>query len=62
VMPSVVLGPGEYTLSVAVHDSDGTMVVDKKERVITFRVGTDLPFTGVTDLLGSWSDPQFGVS
>jgi len=62
VMPSVVLGPGEYTLSVAVHDSDGTMVVDKKERVITFRVGTDLPFTGVTDLLGSWSDPQFGDS
>jgi ABC-2 type transport system ATP-binding protein/lipopolysaccharide transport system ATP-binding protein len=62
VMPSVILGPGEYTLSVAVHDSDGTMVVDKKERVITFRVGTDLPFTGVTDLLGSWSDPQFGGS
>lgn len=60
VMPSVVLGPGEYSLSVAVHDSDGTMVVDKRERVITFRVGTDLPFTGVTDLLGTWSDPQFG--
>jgi hypothetical protein len=38
------------------------MVVDKKERVITFRVGTDLPFTGVTDLLGSWSDPKFGGS
>ena len=60
VMPSVVLGPGEYTLSVAVHDADGTMVIDKKERVLTFRVGTDLPFTGVTDLMGTWSDPVFG--
>jgi hypothetical protein len=59
-MPAVVLGPGEYTLSVAVHDADGTMVIDKKERVLTFRVGTDLPFSGVTDLMGTWTEPAFG--
>jgi hypothetical protein len=62
VMPMVVLGPGEYSLSVAVHDADGTMVIDKKERVITFRVGTDLPFAGITDLLGTWTEPEFGSS
>ena len=58
-IPSLLLGRGEYALSVAVHDTDGTMVIDKKERIVTFRVDTDLPFSGVTDLLGDWRSASF---
>ena len=55
-IPSLVLGPGEYHLTVAVHDHDGTAVIDKKERVVTFRVATDEPVFGMVDLMGSWSE------
>lgn len=57
-VPSLALGPGEYHLTVAVHDHDATSVLDKKERVITFRVATDDPVYGMVDLMGAWSDMQ----
>jgi lipopolysaccharide transport system ATP-binding protein len=57
-IPSLVLGPGEYSLTVAAHDHDGTAVLDKKERVVTFRVATDLPIYGMVDLMGSWGELQ----
>ena len=53
-IPSLTLGPGEYSVTVAVHDTDGTMVIDKKERVVTFRVETDDPVYGMVDLMGEW--------
>lgn len=55
VVPSVPLGPGEYQMTVAVHDVHGTMVLDKRERVVTFRVHATKPLYGLVDLSGSWS-------
>jgi len=57
---SLALGPGEYTITAAVHDAQGTMVVDKKERVITFRIEADEPLLGLVDLGGEWGGLQSG--
>jgi ABC-2 type transport system ATP-binding protein/lipopolysaccharide transport system ATP-binding protein len=55
-IPSLSLGPGEYSVTVAVHDHDATAVLDKKERVVTFRVATDEPVFGLVDLMGEWGE------
>ena len=55
VVPSLPLGPGEYQMTVAVHDVHGTMVLDKRERVVTFRVNATKPLYGLVDLSGTWS-------
>ena len=54
-IPKLALGPGEYSLTVAAHDHDGTAVLDKRERVVTFRVATDEAVFGLVDLMGTWS-------
>jgi len=54
-IPRLALGPGEYSMTVAVHDHDGTAVLDKRERVVTFRVSTDEAVFGLVDLMGTWS-------
>jgi lipopolysaccharide transport system ATP-binding protein len=54
-MTHLPLGPGEYTFSVAIHDTNGMTVLDKKMRFARLKVqpGSDLVH-GVVDLLGQW--------
>jgi hypothetical protein len=55
---SLVLGPGQYTFSVAAHDHSGTAVLDKRERFLTLRVqpGTFI-VNGLVEMMGSWIPP-----
>jgi homopolymeric O-antigen transport system ATP-binding protein len=57
-MAELVLGPGQYTLSVAAHDHTGTTVLDKRERILTLRVQPG-PFivNGLVEMMGSWRAP-----
>jgi ABC-type polysaccharide/polyol phosphate transport system ATPase subunit len=57
---ALALGPGEYSLSAAIHDKDAMIVLDKRERVLTFRVDKDEPTAGMVDLLGEWRDLELG--
>jgi hypothetical protein len=54
-----VLGPGQYTLSVAAHDHSGTTVLDKRERFITLRVqpGPHI-VNGMVSLMGAWETTE----
>ena len=51
----VIVGQGEYTISAAIHDKDAIVVLDKRERVRTFRVDSDEPVAGIIDPRGSWA-------
>ena len=57
-MDELVLGPGQYTLSVAAHDHSGTTVLDKRERFITLRVqpGSHIVY-GLVSMMGTWEAP-----
>ncbi len=54
-MDELVLGPGQYTLSVAAHDHAGTTVLDKRERFLPLRVqpGAHLVY-GLVEMMGTW--------
>jgi ABC-type polysaccharide/polyol phosphate transport system ATPase subunit len=54
----LVLGPGQYTFSVAAHDHTGTTVLDKRERFLNLRVqpGAHVVY-GLMDMLGTWEPP-----
>ena len=52
---SLVLGPGQYTFSVAAHDHSGTTVLDKRERFLTLRVQPGaFIVNGLVEMMGSW--------
>jgi homopolymeric O-antigen transport system ATP-binding protein len=57
-MDELVLGPGQYTLSVAAHDHTGTTVLDKRERFLPLRVqpGSHLVY-GLVEMMGTWEPP-----
>ena len=42
--------------SAKAQDINATAVLDKKERVVTFRVATDEPVFGLVDLMGEWGE------
>lgn len=56
----LVLTPGEYVLSVAVHDSHGLVRFHHRERAYSLKVQAgDDPFgAGAIDLLGRWTVPS----
>jgi hypothetical protein len=57
-MDELVLGPGQYTLSVAAHDHSGTTVLDKRERFVTLRVQPgSLIVYGLVSMMGTWEAP-----
>ena len=57
-MDELVLGPGQYTISVAAHDHSGTTVLDKRERFLTLRVQPGAHIVnGLVELMGSWMSP-----
>jgi ABC-2 type transport system ATP-binding protein/lipopolysaccharide transport system ATP-binding protein len=51
----LVLGPGDYTLSLAVHDANGMVRFDHQDRAAQLRVqpGREM-VTGVVDMMGRW--------
>jgi ABC-2 type transport system ATP-binding protein/lipopolysaccharide transport system ATP-binding protein len=54
----LVLGPGQYTLSVAAHDHSGTTVLDKRERFLTLRVQPGaFIVNGLVEMMGEWIPP-----
>jgi homopolymeric O-antigen transport system ATP-binding protein len=57
-MDELVLGPGQYTLSVAAHDHSGTTTLDKRERFVTLRVqpGPHIVY-GLVEMMGAWRPP-----
>jgi lipopolysaccharide transport system ATP-binding protein len=59
-VPSLAVGPGEYSVSAAIHDKDAMIVLDKRERVLTFRVDSDESNGGIIDLLGVWGELEAG--
>ena len=57
-MDELVLGPGQYTLSVAAHDHSGTTVLDKRERFLTLRVQPGaFIVNGLVEMMGDWIPP-----
>jgi ABC-2 type transport system ATP-binding protein/lipopolysaccharide transport system ATP-binding protein len=55
VLDELPLGPGEYTFTFAAHDTNGTTILDKKERFAKLRVQPGkLVVFGVVDMLGEW--------
>jgi len=48
--------PGEYHITIAVHDSHATKVFDKQEQAVRFRVHADHDLNGLVDLMGTWDD------
>ena len=48
--------PGEYHITIAVHDSHATKVFDKREQAVRFRVHADHDLNGLVDLMGTWAD------
>ena len=48
--------PGEYHITIAVHDSHATKVFDKREMAVRFRVHADHDLSGLVDLMGTWDD------
>jgi hypothetical protein len=53
------LGPGEYRLTFAVHDTHAMMVFDKSASPVTLRVQAgEEPIAGLTDLSGRWDPPS----
>jgi len=54
-MAQLPLGPGEYTFTFAAHDTNGTTVLEKKDRFARLKVqpGADVVL-GLVDLLGGW--------
>jgi ABC-2 type transport system ATP-binding protein/lipopolysaccharide transport system ATP-binding protein len=54
----LVLGPGQYTFSVAAHDHSGTTVLDKRERFLTLRVQPGaFIVNGLVEMMGEWIPP-----
>src|SRR5690606_15448769 len=57
-MDELVLGPGQYTFSVAAHDHSGTTALDKRERFLTLRVQPGaLIVNGLVEMMGDWIPP-----
>ena len=54
----LVLGTGDYTMSLAIHDANGMVRFDHQDRKVQLRVqpGRE-PVIGVVDLMGRWSPP-----
>jgi ABC-2 type transport system ATP-binding protein/lipopolysaccharide transport system ATP-binding protein len=57
-VPKLSLGPGEYELSIAIHDAHGMVRLDYQARVAVLHVQPgDEPIMGKIDLLGTWAQP-----
>jgi ABC-type polysaccharide/polyol phosphate transport system ATPase subunit len=58
LIDELVLGPGQYTFSIAAHDHSGTTVLDKRERFATLRVqpGSHIVY-GLIEMMGDWRQP-----
>jgi ABC-2 type transport system ATP-binding protein/lipopolysaccharide transport system ATP-binding protein len=51
----LVLGPGEYTMSLAIHDAKGMVRFDHQDRAVQLRVQPGRqPVVGVVDMMGRW--------
>jgi ABC-2 type transport system ATP-binding protein/lipopolysaccharide transport system ATP-binding protein len=51
----LVLGPGEYTMSLAIHDANGMVRFDHQDRAVQLRVQPGRrPVVGVVDMMGRW--------
>jgi hypothetical protein len=58
-IPRLALAPGDYALSVAIHDSHGMVRLDYGDRIAKLRIQPGKqPMDGKVDLLGTWSRPQ----
>jgi hypothetical protein len=58
VIPKLPLAPGEYLISLAIHDAHGMVRLDVKHRLLMLHVQPgDEPVNGRFDLLGSWVGP-----
>ena len=58
VVERLPLGPGEYRLTFAVHDTHAMMVFDKSATPVLLRVQAGRePIAGLTDLSGRWDPP-----
>jgi hypothetical protein len=54
----LVLGTGDYTLSLAIHDANGMVRFDHQERAVQLRVQPGRErVSGVVDMMGKWSAP-----
>jgi len=51
---SLIFGPGEYQLTLAIFDEGGINAYDFLERWVTFSVITDHAVNGLVDMGGSW--------
>jgi lipopolysaccharide transport system ATP-binding protein len=61
-MDELVLGPGQYTFTVAAHDHAGTTILDKRERFLTLRVQPGSHFVlGLVEMRGKWKGPTTTV-
>lgn len=55
----LALGPGEYDLSVAIHDAHGMVRLDYQARTVVLHVQPgDEPIMGKIDMLGTWATPR----
>ncbi len=58
VIPQLSLAPGEYLISLAIHDAHGLVRLDFADRLVTLRVQPgDRTVNGKVDLLGQWEHP-----
>ena len=59
VIPQLSLAPGEYLVSLAIHDAHGLVRLDFADRLVTLRVQPgERPMNGKVDLLGEWEHPS----
>ena len=57
----LVLGTGEYTLSLAIHDAHGMVRFDHQDRALQLRVQPGKErVSGVVDMMGRWQPPTGG--
>lgn len=57
-IPQLSLAPGEYLVSLAIHDAHGLVRLDFADRIVTLRVQPgEKPLNGKVDLLGTWTHP-----
>ena len=55
VIDHVPLGPGQFEFTFAIHDTDGMILFDKRERLATLRVQPgEFMVVGLVDLTGTW--------
>ena len=57
----LVLGTGEYTLSLAIHDAHGMVRFDHQDRALQLKVQPGKErVSGVVDMMGRWQPPTGG--